>query len=146
MSAERPSPNSVRARPEATWLATNTIVTSPNSAAIKAPAPMAARMPRNASPVNFAAANPHAAPTAIIPSTPRLRTPERSLTSSPWAAIRRGVEAVRMVTSGPSSPSMSGLAEGDRRPAGDPDAVVDERVAGEHEEEQHALEDARRLI
>src|SRR5437763_13525485 len=144
--ADRPRPNSVRASPEATWFATKTMVTRPNSAAINAPAPMAARMPTNARPVSLAAAKPHAAPTAIIPSTPRLRTPERSPTSSPSAAIRSGVEAARRVMRGPSSPSMTGLGESDRRRPRDPDAVGDERVAGEHEEQEHALEDSRGLV
>ena len=36
---------------------------------------------------------PQAAPTIIMPSTPRLSTPERSVTSSPVAASSSGVEA-----------------------------------------------------
>jgi hypothetical protein len=44
-----------------------------------------------------AAAKLQAAPIAIMPSTPRLRTPERSVTSSPMAAMRSGVDAVMMV-------------------------------------------------
>ena len=35
--------------------------------------------------------NPIAAPTSIMPSTPRLRTPERSASNSPSAAYRSGV-------------------------------------------------------
>ena len=44
-----------------------------------------------------AAAKLHAAPITIMPSTPRLSTPERSATSSPSAAMSSGVEAVTMV-------------------------------------------------
>ena len=42
----------------------------------------------------MAAAKPQAAPTAIMPSMPRLSTPARSTTSSPRAAISSGVAAV----------------------------------------------------
>ena len=48
-------------------------------------------------PVRCAAPKPATAPIAIMPSTPRLRTPERSTTSSPMAASSKGVEAVMMV-------------------------------------------------
>ncbi len=42
-------------------------------------------------PSRCTAQNPHAAPTSIIPWTPRLRTPARSASSSPSAAYRSGV-------------------------------------------------------
>src|SRR5688572_8844256 len=87
-------------------------------------------------PVSHAPAKPQAAPTIIMPSTPRLRTPERSTTSSPQAAIRSGVEAEitvsRMASSRPICPPM------DR--ANEADAVGDHGVAGEHEEQQNTLE------
>ena len=53
-------------------------------------------------PVNQAPPKPQAAPTIIMPSTPRLSTPERSVTSSPVAAINSGVDAAstdRMIAS-----------------------------------------------
>ena len=53
-------------------------------------------------PESQAPPNPQAAPTIIMPSTPRLRTPERSATSSPVAAINSGVDAAsteRMIAS-----------------------------------------------
>src|SRR4051794_23874866 len=114
------------------------------------PARIAKRTPTNGTPLRSAAAKPQTAPTAIIPSTPRLRTPERSATSSPRAAIRSGVEAVMMVRIDPSSISMGRLERVGRRlghgPAHQADAVKDEGVAGKHEEEQHALEDAGDLL
>ena len=45
----------------------------------------------------IATPNPQAAPTAIMPSSPRLSTPARSTTSSPSAAISSGVAAVMTV-------------------------------------------------
>src|ERR1700761_9298842 len=71
----------------------------------------------------------------IMPSVPRLRTPERSTTNSPDAASNSGVEAAmtdRMMASG----SMDGLP--DR--AQDADAVDGERIASQHVEQQDALE------
>src|SRR6185437_7142852 len=71
----------------------------------------------------------------IIPSTPRLSTPERSTTSSPEAASSSGVDAAitdRMM----ASSSMRGLSHGPDQV----DAIDDQRVAGEHVEQQNALE------
>src|ERR1700712_5081358 len=79
--------------------------------------------------------NPHAAPTIIMPSTPRLSTPARSVTSSPVAAISSGVDAAstaRMIAS--SSPTGHLLRRGDQL-----ETVQNERVAGEHIEQQQAL-------
>src|ERR1700750_997617 len=93
-------------------------------------------------PVNQAPPKPQAAPTIIMPSTPRLSTPERSVTSSPVAAIRSGVEAAstdRMMASTSSTGHLS-----TRRLAVWEDqleAVENERVAGKHVEQQNALED-----
>ena len=93
-------------------------------------------------------AKPQTAPITIMPSTPRLSTPERSTTSSPSAAISSGVAAVAMVSRMLSACPWSGsLGDGLRRAeTGNADAVEDQRVAGEHEEQQHALEDARHLV
>src|SRR5215471_5071806 len=72
----------------------------------------------------------------IMPSMPRLSTPARSATSSPAAASKSGVEAA-------STDRMMASA----KPMDDPalrwheaDAVEDERVAGEHVEQQDPLE------
>src|ERR1700676_4057305 len=80
---------------------------------------------------------PRAAPTIIIPSTPRLSTPARSVTSSPVAAINSGVDAAstdRMMASASSTGHLS-------RREDQPKAVENERVAGEHVEQQNALKD-----
>src|SRR5690606_2943658 len=101
-------------------------------------------------PVVRATANPVTAPITIMPSTPRLSTPERSTTSSPIAAMSKGVAAVAIVMSICSSTlgRLPGLRFGSfrGRRACDPNPVVDECVAGEHEEEQHALKCPHRLV
>src|ERR1043165_5425745 len=70
-----------------------------------------------------------------MPSTPRFKTPARSTTSSPDAASSSGVDAVMMVSRMASANSM-----GDLRGKQQAEAVEDERVAGEHVEQQDALE------
>src|SRR5437868_10174757 len=70
-----------------------------------------------------------------MPSTPRFRTPARSTTSSPEAASSSGVEAVITVSRTASMNSMDDL-----RGEKDTEAVEDQRVAGEHVEQQNALE------
>ena len=64
---------------------------------IMTPAKMAAAMPSDSEPVRLATAKPATAPITIMPSTPRLSTPERSATSWPCAASSKGVAAVMMV-------------------------------------------------
>src|SRR5215218_10528108 len=58
-----------------------------------APASSAPRSPIQALPVQFMTANPLSAPISIMPSTPRLRMPERSANVSPRAAYRMAVPA-----------------------------------------------------
>src|SRR5215213_5555006 len=70
-----------------------------------------------------------------MPSTPRFRMPARSTTSSPEAASSSGVEAVITVSSTASTNSMDDL-----RSEKHTEAVEDQRVAGEHIEQQYALE------
>src|SRR3974390_2729336 len=72
----------------------------------------------------------------IMPSTPRLSTPERSTTNSPDAASNSGVEAAMTDRMMASSSSMRGLSDG----AQQADAVDDERIAGQHVEREDALE------
>src|SRR5690606_38519112 len=134
----------------ATWLVTNVSVRKPNSSENSAPTTIAASTPSQGEPVVSATPNPVTAPMTIMPSTPRLRTPERSTTSSPIAAMSSGVAAVAIVMMTCSSildrlPCLGCLCLGRRR-AGNAHAVVDQRVAGEHEEEQHALEGAHGLV
>ena len=88
----------VRARPVATWLDCRPSTRIPKIADIPAPAMMPARIPRNALPVWCTVANATTAPTSIIPSTPRLSTPDFSVTISPMAANRSGVAAVMIVS------------------------------------------------
>src|SRR3954447_19246358 len=98
---------------------------------------MAQAVPPRVEPVRWAPAKPQAAPMIIMPSTPRLSTPARSSTSSPAAAISKGVDALstaRMM----ASTSIGGLAAGYET-----EAVEHERVAGEDIEQQDALEHAR---
>src|SRR5690606_22050953 len=127
----------------ATWLVTSVNVRKANSSENSAPTRMAAKMPSQADPVMKATPKPVTAPMIIMPSTPRLRTPERSTTSSPMAAISSGVAAVAMVSRMASN--MARLPGSRLRPD-EADLVVDQRVAGEHEEEDHALEGAHDLV
>src|SRR4051812_49927601 len=85
-------------------------------------------------PVTYAPAKPQAAPTIIMPSRPRFKTPARSTTSSPEAASSSGVEAVITVSRTASMNSMDDLRREQQA-----EAVEDERVAGEHAKQQDAL-------
>src|SRR5690242_16391363 len=75
----------------------------------------------------------------IMPSTPRLSTPDRSTTSSPAAASNNGVDAVMIVR------MMASMSIGDLAGRHEANAVEDQRVAGEHVEQQDALEYAREI-
>src|SRR3954452_11464515 len=70
-----------------------------------------------------------------MPSMPRLSTPARSTTSSPEAASKSGVDAVITVSRTASMNSMDDLRREQQA-----EAVEDQRVAGEHIEQQDALE------
>src|ERR1700729_90523 len=99
----------------------------PKTAASAAPARMPHNAPTAIEPDIQAPAKPHAAPTIIMPSTPRFSTPERSTMSSPDDANKSGVEAVMTVKikltekirlkTLPSDSSMSGyrLAHGSQQ-------------------------------
>src|SRR5882672_3164515 len=86
-------------------------------------------------PVSQAPPNPQAAPTIIMPSTPRLSTPARSVTSSPIPAISKGVDAASTARIIASSRPTGYLSRRENQP----EAVENERVAGEHIEQQNAL-------
>src|SRR5262245_38017097 len=73
----------------------------------------------------------------IMPSTPRLSTPERSTMSSPAAASSKGVEAAITDRMMASAKPMRGLS----LRADEADAIEDHRVAGEDEEQEEALQD-----
>ena len=85
MNADRPTPNSDSARPDATWLACSVSVTTANTSESAAPASMPATTPSHGDLVVAATMNATTAPTSIIPSTPRFSTPDFSVTSSPSA-------------------------------------------------------------
>ncbi len=101
------------------------------------PATMPNSAPMKIEPVSQAPPKPQAAPTIIMPSTPRLSTPERSVTSSPVAAIRSGVDAAstdRMMASTSSTGHLTVRED-------QLEAVENEGIAGEHVEQQDALKD-----
>src|SRR6185312_11454955 len=110
-----------------------------------APTAIAARKPSQGEPVVSATPKPVTAPMTIMPSTPRLSTPERSTTSSPIEAISSGVAAVAMVMRMASSIPMGNLRLA-RRCTDEADAVMDQRIGAEHEEQQQALEGAHDLV
>src|SRR6202795_3343850 len=128
-------PKIVSARPVATWLTARPSVIIAKIRESRVPATMPQIAPRMVEPVSQAPPNPQAAPTIIIPSTPRLSTPARSVTSSPVAAINSGVDAAsteRMIASSSPTGHLS-------RRENQPETVENERVAGEHVEQQNAL-------
>src|SRR6188474_725366 len=73
--------------------------------------------------------NASTAPRAIRPSTPRLRTPARSTTSSPRAARRKGVAAASMPARMNSIAFMAGSDEADE---GDGDEIGKQQAALEN--------------
>src|SRR5450432_2878658 len=103
---------------------------------ISMPAMMPHSAPTTIEPDSQAPPKPQAAPTIIMPSTPRLSTPARSVTSSPVAASSSGVDAAsteRMMASSSPTGHLS-------RREDQPEAIENEAVAGEHIEQQNALE------
>src|SRR5579863_4346110 len=125
----------VKASPVATWLTASPSVISAKIKDINAPATIPQIAPMMIDPVSQAPPKAQAAPTIIMPSTPRLRTPERSVTSSPVAAISRGVDAASTDRMMGSSSSTWHLSRGRNQP----NTVEDQRIAGENVEQQDAL-------
>src|SRR6266478_1474412 len=132
---DTPMPRMVSARPVATWLTARPSVISANTSDSSVPARMPQSAPRKTEPVSHAPPNPQAAPTIIIPSTPRLSTPARSVTSSPVAAINSGVDAASTERIMASSNPTGHLSSRENQP----EAIENEAVAGEHVEQQNAL-------
>src|SRR3954452_6397428 len=126
----------VKASPQATWLARRVSVRKPNSSAISAPASAATARPSSGLPVDAVAMKPAAAPTSIMPSTPRLSTPARSAISSPNPASSSGVAARSVATSRATRAKPSGMPH---RPQHD-QSLVDEDIRRQQEEQQHALD------
>src|SRR5882757_2024688 len=133
---DRPIPRIVSARPEATWLTARPSVIRANTSDSAAHARIPQRAPMVVEPVRSAPPKPQAAPMIIMPSTPRLSTPARSVISSPVAAINRGVEAARTERMMASSNPIGGLSLRHDQP----DPVQDQGIAGQHVEQQDALE------
>src|SRR5260221_4500768 len=132
---DSPMPRIVSARPVATWLTARPRVIIAKISDNRVPAIMPQMAPMMIEPESQAPPNPQAAPTIIMPSTPRFSTPARSVTSSPVAAINSGVDAAsteRMIASTSSTVHLSGREN-------EPEAVENETVAGEHIEQQNAL-------
>ena len=89
----RPTPSMASARPDTTWFARSVMLAKACSSDTAAPAATAASMPSQGLPVATAVMKPVTAPTDIMPSTPRLRMPDRSATISPRVPSRSGVPA-----------------------------------------------------
>src|SRR5450631_3174847 len=132
---DSPMPRIVSASPVATWLTARPSVIVAKISDSNAPETMPQKAPRMVEPVSQAPPNPQAAPMIIMPSTPRLSTPARSVTSSPVAAIKSGVDAASTERMMASSSPTGHLWRGENQP----EAIKNERVAGEHVEQQNAL-------
>ena len=143
---DRPSPRIVNASPVATWLATSVSVRKPNSSENSMPATSPPKAPNPAEPVSCAMAKAATAPMIIMPSRPRLRTPERSTTkfADRGQQQRRGCGDDGQNDLPGSCPS--GGTPFLRRAENQPDTVVDQRVAAQNEEQEQALEQARHLV
>src|SRR5699024_931675 len=98
------------------------------------PEPAAATKPTAGIPVSTVTAKPVMAATSMMPSEPRLMTPERSLTSRPSEASIRGVPATMADATRGARASMS------VSPA---QAVVNQDIAGQQRKQQYALEHTR---
>src|SRR5712692_4348861 len=129
-------PRIVSARPVATWLTARPSVITAKIRESNVPATIPQSAPMMVEPVSQAPPKPQAAPTIIMPSTPRLSTPARSVTSSPVAAIKSGVDAASTARMMASSSPTGHLS----RREDQPEAVQNEGVTGEHVEQQDALE------
>src|SRR3954452_5547510 len=134
---DNPMPRIVSASPVATWLTARPSVISAKIKASSVPAMIPQMAPIVIEPVYRAPPKPQAAPTIIMPSTPRLSTPERSVTSSPAAAISSGVDAARTERTLASSSSTGHLTVREDQL----EAVKNKGIAGEHIEQQNALKD-----
>src|SRR5215471_4293345 len=127
------------ARPDATWLAMSVSVITAKISDIAAPARRPAPTPAQVLCVWCATANAAMAPTAMMPSAPRLSTPDFSVMSSPRAVMIRGVPATIVANS--MEVTMLSIALSaflDAQPALQP--VLDEHIGSQQEEQQHALE------
>src|SRR5699024_6074239 len=90
--------------------------------------------PRMLLPVSTVMAKPAMAATSIMPSEPRLITPDFSLISNPSDASMRGVPATMAEAIKGARDSISGPP---------PDFVVDEHITGQQGKQQYPLKNAR---
>ncbi len=101
-----PLPKITSAKPETIWLARMVTLRKACTNASSAAAPIPPNIPAVTLEVAWATRNADTAPINIIPSTPRLTTPTRSVSSSPSPASTSGVPAAtaaaRVTTSTPS--------------------------------------------
>src|SRR5215831_6160999 len=135
-----PVPRIVSASPVATWLACSEIVSTPKASAASEPASTPASTASPRPPPCATAANAATAPTSIIPSTPRLRTPERSVTSSPSAASISGIAAATALATSGLIESTVPLRE---RGAATVQPEVHQHLAAEEEHQEQPLEHER---
>src|SRR4051812_34144515 len=126
----------VSASPVATWLTASPSVIAAKTSDSAMPARMPHSAPTTSDPEISAPPKPQAAPTIIMPSTPRLSTPARSVTSSPMPASSSGVDAASTDRMMASNSPIGGLSL--RHDQLDP--VQNQRIAGQHIEQQDALE------
>src|SRR5918993_5541589 len=106
-------------------------------AATAAPAARAMAAPTQAFPDQMQAPAPERAPTSMIPSMPRFRTPARSVINSPRQAKRMAVPAATAAASTETMNAGVRTSPITRHPRY---AVSSEDVAAEEEEEDGALE------
>ena len=91
-----------RASPATTWLTLTVAVITAISSPSAPPPAAAPTSPSHRLPVSLAARNPVKAPRVMVPSRLRFRIPLLSATSSPVAAISRGVAIFTVATKMPS--------------------------------------------
>src|ERR1700722_9796494 len=128
-------PRIVSASPVATWLTARPSVMRAKIRESRVPATMPQSAPMMVEPVSHAPPKPQAAPTIIMPSTPRLSTPARSVTSSPVAAINSGVDAANTESMMASNSATGHLW----RREDQTEPIENEGIAGQHIEQQDAL-------
>src|ERR1039458_7391449 len=106
------------------------------------PATMPAPIPSRGLPVLIVMAKAATAPTDMMPSAPRLRTPDFSVTNSPRAVRISGVPAT-MVAKRTAETRPGAMANPLLSSAVQPQPEVDEYVGSQNEEQQQTLEHFR---
>ena len=78
VNSDSPIKRIVNPIPDTCWFAPSVTVSNAISAPARSPTTIAAASPSSNEPVEYATAKPVKAPAYIVPSMPRLRTPDRS--------------------------------------------------------------------